>query len=50
MEKDLGVTFQNNLKFDKHITLSVNKSHSILGVIKRSFDMVFREGDVLDAV
>ena len=36
-EKDLGITFQSNLKFDRHINLTVNKANKILGLIKRTF-------------
>lgn len=36
-EKDLGVTFDPNLKFDKHIHKAVNKANQMLGLIKRSF-------------
>jgi hypothetical protein len=37
-EKDLGVTFEPNLKFDKHISNCVNKAQRILAMIRRSFD------------
>ena len=36
-EKDLGVTFDGNLKFDEHIQLKVNLANSIVGLIRRSF-------------
>ena len=36
-EKDLGVIFQDSLKFDKQITEGVGKANRILGLIKRSF-------------
>ena len=36
-EKDLGIIFQDNLKFDKQILGSVGKANKILGLIKRSF-------------
>ena len=36
-EKDLGIQFQSNLKFDQHITTIVNKANQLLGLIKRSF-------------
>jgi hypothetical protein len=32
-EKDVGVTIDNKLSFDKHITEKVNKANSIIGVI-----------------
>ena len=36
-EKDLGIIFQENLKFDKQTLESVGKANKILGLIKRSF-------------
>ena len=36
-EKDLGILFQDNLKFDKQILGSVGKTNKILGLIKRYF-------------
>ena len=30
-EKDVGVTIDNKLSFDKHITEKVNKANSIIG-------------------
>ena len=36
-EKDLGFIYQENLKFDLHISFVVNKANRILGLIKRSF-------------
>ena len=38
-EKDLGIWFQNNLKFDEHINYVVNRSNKLLGLIKRTFNM-----------
>ena len=35
--KDLGVTFDSKLKFDRHINDKVNKAYSILGLIHRNF-------------
>jgi hypothetical protein len=40
---DLGVTFQNNLKFDKHITNCVNNANRLLGLIKRTFDYIDKD-------
>jgi hypothetical protein len=37
-EKDVGVTIDNKLSFDKHITEKVNKTNSIIGVIRRTFE------------
>ena len=36
-EKDLGVTFQTDLKFNKHIVNCVNKANRMIGIIKRTF-------------
>jgi len=35
--KDLGVTFDNKLKFDKHINNKINTAYQILGIVKRNF-------------
>ena len=39
-EKDLGVRIDNELKFDLHIESQVNKANRILGLIRRSFDIL----------
>ena len=36
-EVDLGVTFQSDLKFNKHINKCVNKANRMLGIIKINF-------------
>ena len=36
-EKDVGVIFDNELKFDRHITEKTNKAHSIYGMLRRTF-------------
>ena len=36
-EKDLGVTVDSELKFDRHIAEKVMKANRVLGMIKRSF-------------
>ncbi len=36
-EKDLGVVFQNNLKFNTHIGQKVNKANRNLGLIVKTF-------------
>jgi hypothetical protein len=41
--KDLGVTFDANLKFDQHINEKVNKAYSFLGIIKRNFTCLNKE-------
>ena len=42
-EKDLGVTFESTLRFDKHILNRVNKANRMLGLIKRSFSFMDKE-------
>ena len=42
--KDLGITFQNNLKFDDHISNICKTARSRLGVIKYTFQVIDREG------
>ena len=37
-EWDLGIIFQDDLKFNKHIFTKVQKANSMLGLIIRSFD------------
>ena len=39
-EKDLGVIFDQQLLFDKHIQTSITKANQILGIIKRSFEFM----------
>jgi len=34
--KDLGVNFDSQLKFYKHIDVKINKAYSFLGIIKRN--------------
>ena len=36
-EKDIGVTFADNLNFDKHIDNVVKKANQVTGLIKRTF-------------
>ena len=43
LEKDLGVHVQENLKFDKHISLTVNKANRLVGLIKRAFSYLDEE-------
>ena len=43
MEKDLGVNVQENLKFDKHISLTVNRANRLVGLIKRAFSYLDKE-------
>ena len=37
-ETDLGIIFQDDLKFNKHISNKIQKANSMLGLIIRSFD------------
>ena len=39
-EKDLGIIFQNNLKFNEHINMAANKANKITSLIKRSFSFL----------
>ena len=36
-EKDLGVTFDNELKFNEHIALKVKKANQAIGMIRKTF-------------
>ena len=42
-EKDLGVWFDNQLDFGKHIRSIVGRANRLLGLIKISFDYMDRE-------
>ena len=42
-EKDLGVTFESTLRFDKHILNYVNKANRMQGLIKRAFSFMDKE-------
>ena len=46
-EKDLGVVFQNNLKWDKQCAKAVNTANRILGMIKGNFVFLNRENFLL---
>ena len=35
--KDLGVTFDNKLKFDDHINNKISTAYQMLGIVKRNF-------------
>ena len=39
-EKDLGVTFESDLKFDEHISAKVRKANVIVGLIRRTFSFL----------
>ena len=46
-EKDLGVTFQQDLKFGSHIAEKVNKANSTLSLIVRTFDYIEKDSFIL---
>ena len=39
-EKDVGVIFTENMKFDEHINNAVKKANQMTGLIKRSFEYI----------
>ena len=39
-EQDLGVFIEQDLSFDKHISVKVNKANFIAGLIPRSFEYI----------
>ena len=39
-EKDLGKHFQDNLKFERHISLTVNRANRLVGLIKHAFSFL----------
>ena len=41
-EKDLGVTFEKSLKFNKHVMEVVNRTKKLTGMIKRTFSFLNR--------
>ena len=42
-EKDLGVTFDDNLSFDNHINNCINKANKMIGLIRRSFSFLDKD-------
>ena len=42
-EKDLGITFDNNLNFDLHITNITKKANQMLGIIRRTFTFMDKD-------
>ena len=42
-EKDIGVTIDNGLEFDKHINEKVNKANSMFAIIRREFKYLYAE-------
>ena len=39
-DKELGMTFDSDLKFDEHISAKVKKANAIVGLIRRSFSFL----------
>ncbi|MEW8548044.1 MAG: hypothetical protein AB2693_31460 [Candidatus Thiodiazotropha sp.] len=46
-EKDLGVIFQQDLKFSNHISTKINKANSVLSLIVRFFGYIEKNSFVL---
>ena len=46
LEKDVGVHFSTDLKFDAHIDYIVKKANQLVGIIKRSFSHLDKENFV----
>ena len=46
-EKDLGVVFQQDLKFSNHIATKVNKANSMLSLIVRTFQFIEQDSFIL---
>ena len=42
-EKDLGITFSNNMKFSKHIVNCSNKANKIIWIIRRTFSYMEKD-------
>ncbi len=42
-EKDLGVLIDDELKFHKHVSAAVSKANQTLGIMKRTFDTLYKE-------
>lgn len=40
LEKDIGVTIDNKLKFEEHLMEKVNKANAMMGVIRRTFQFL----------
>ena len=41
-EKDLGITFQHDMKFDIHINNIVNKANRLLRLVIRTFSYMIK--------
>ena len=42
-EKDLGVKFDDSLKFDTHINEIINKANRILGIVRKTFECLDKQ-------
>ena len=42
-EKDLGVQFDESLKFDTHINSIINKANRVLGIVRKTFECLDKE-------
>ena len=42
-EKDLGVIFDKDLSFDRHITTVINKANIMIGIIRRTFTFLDKD-------
>ncbi len=42
-EKDVGVTFEPDMKFEKHIQEKINKANQMMGVIRKTFEYLDKE-------
>ena len=42
-EKDIGVIFDNEFKFNRHITANTNKAHSIYGMLRWTFKYLYEK-------
>ena len=42
-EKDLGILFEKNLKFNKHKTVTVKRANKLVGLIRRTFSFMDKE-------
>ena len=46
-EKDLGVYFDSDLKFEKHMQEKINKANKMMGIIRKSFEYLDEESFLL---
>ena len=42
-EKDVGVTFEENLKFDRHLQEKINKANQTMRLIRKTFDYMDKQ-------